>query len=565
MAGYQPVALVTNQNFYIDQTNTQGLIGPTGTFSKGYTISKGNLPCSGSMVRILNCHGVTVIETPSFPSPPNNEAYAVAGTYEDVNGEAGIFFSCLTNNGTPITPAYYEFPNAGPYTDISKPLLALAPNFGTPGYTYFYICGSYRDAAGMEYMYVLVVDEAGIVVANNEFSFAASTDIIQPKAIIGSLQTLGNLTIVGKAFDASTLGSRGFLIDMTPGSSGSPAIFNLYGQIPTSTTDEEFTSITPVNGVTDYIVGGLCDTLANGATDWFCRIDQFGVVVWSSIFSPSNMDNVGGVVGVTLGSGANGTTEIYGIAHSLTEGMVTMKLDAAGNAFIGSGTSNFNTFFNTIPNAIPAQRSMPVAIGFQYNGTGPSDGLHIFGRDKATLPSSHYLTLSYLNGQNACLPTRNPGGITTSFVPDIKVNPITNNVIVYQRCLNFLLSPTTLNPNILTQCMSNSVGGGSNNRSSAITGISENTLNNSALTVFPNPSSGKIIIHYTTQTETKTEFVLLNNLGQLIKKILVTQNSSGENSLELDLNTMGIESGIYFLSAKIDAGTSTQKIVYSKN
>jgi hypothetical protein len=103
---------------------------------------------------------------------------------------------------------------------------------------------------------------------------------------------------------------------------------------------------------------------------------------------------------------------------------------------------------------------------------------------------------------------------------------------------------------------------GSNAKPAQVTGLSEKPIN-SDFGIWPNPTDGKVTISYRSQNSEKTHFVVYNSLGQVVKTIDTSENTSGENTYILDLKDQ--DAGIYFLSTKIKGVYHSQKLIYTKN
>ncbi len=91
--------------------------------------------------------------------------------------------------------------------------------------------------------------------------------------------------------------------------------------------------------------------------------------------------------------------------------------------------------------------------------------------------------------------------------------------------------------------------------------ISNNTIDNTEVMIFPNPSNGAFAIYLNELSENSATLSVYNLVGELIyqdKKDIV----NGELSTEIDLKTS--TSGIYFININSGAKTITKKIVVDK-
>ncbi len=84
----------------------------------------------------------------------------------------------------------------------------------------------------------------------------------------------------------------------------------------------------------------------------------------------------------------------------------------------------------------------------------------------------------------------------------------------------------------------------------------QNNLNE--ITLYPNPTTGKLTLSFTTQKSTNATWTLYNELGKKIKidkqKLIV-----GNNQINLDLKKL--KKGVYFVSLEIDGRLVTKQIV----
>lgn len=558
MGGFRATSTSTDDNFYIDKTDAGGLFTTGTSFSRRYALRQLNATGSactpGSLTFVGNCAGITTIETfiAGGGGGTGAAAYAVAGAYD-----RGVFFSTLSSTGVPLGPVLYYFPVTT--TRVTKALIAEAPGLSPPsGSMYYYICGSYEDNAGTTSTYVLVVDQNGSLIFQDVFDGGAVSTLFEARAILPSPYNAGNLAVVGVVNDGINMATnKGFFMEVTPGTGLPPAIIFGYGQNATVGTDE-FNSIAEAVGL-GYTIGGYSDVLGAGSgNDWFIQIAVTGSVIWNSIFTPGSPDNINGVMGVTECVNTSGTKVYYGVAHSPTKGIVAMKLDASGNAFQGTGLTDFNTFEYTLTNLI----SGPTAITSNMSGSADL-GIHIYGTGSAYSPSINYFVEAYLNGEEACSPSRDDLGTTAagpaiiySFIAPNNTSPFGNP------CSNFLMLDNVVSPALInTICSSGGMGSGSNARPAQVTGLGENSDREVSLELFPNPNNGKTALHYWSQGASESQFRLYNSLGQVVN--LFTAEGLGEHRIDIDLTSL--EAGIYFLKGEVEGTPVSQKLVYTKD
>ena len=85
-------------------------------------------------------------------------------------------------------------------------------------------------------------------------------------------------------------------------------------------------------------------------------------------------------------------------------------------------------------------------------------------------------------------------------------------------------------------------------------GISNLSLNESQINIYPNPSSGDVKV----SSANAIELNLTNELGQLVK--LLSLNES--NNFEINLS--GLSAGIYFVTGANEESKVNQKIIITK-
>ena len=90
---------------------------------------------------------------------------------------------------------------------------------------------------------------------------------------------------------------------------------------------------------------------------------------------------------------------------------------------------------------------------------------------------------------------------------------------------------------------------------STCTGLWNNELDNSNITIYPNPTNGEFKIK---SNNTELNLLLLNNLGQLIKELTI--NSS--NNYQLSINDLS--AGIYLITGSCNNQILKQKIIITK-
>jgi len=88
--------------------------------------------------------------------------------------------------------------------------------------------------------------------------------------------------------------------------------------------------------------------------------------------------------------------------------------------------------------------------------------------------------------------------------------------------------------------------------------IDENQNQLVKINIYPNPTTDKVNLDFTTQKSTTATWVLYNELGKKVKtgsKKLIAGNN------QISINMQNIKSGIYFISLEMDEETITKQII----
>ena len=85
----------------------------------------------------------------------------------------------------------------------------------------------------------------------------------------------------------------------------------------------------------------------------------------------------------------------------------------------------------------------------------------------------------------------------------------------------------------------------------------ENLMNNNQIKIYPNPTTGKILVQNLINAKTKN-IVVRNILGEIV----YTKLSDGNRTVSIDLSTL--ENGIYFIEISTNKGMRIEKVILSK-
>lgn len=551
MAGYLPTTATGSSNFIIDKVYWDGNFVGASSFSREFLLFNSGPNCSGSTSQALNCYGASVIES----NGGGTISYVAAAAFD-----AGVVFAALSTPGTIVASSFHTFPN-GAIPD-SKPLITPAASGG------YYICGSYRLNT-INYIYVIRVAVGGTSIWSTVYDFGAANSIFTPRGIVeDNYPGTDELAIVGIVGTSTT---DGFFMTIDE-STGSVTILKAFASgLP---VNETLNSIALSNaGSLGYIVGGSTDVNTTNGRAWMMNLDISANINWSTRIRPSTNASAGVVVGVQERFNTYGTYEYYGLTVSsgATGGMMVLKLDQAGSPFSQPGNIYSEFVYNQGGTGSVA---VPVSISLLNGGsTNMNSGIHVFGNNNAGSPSRFFLTQACFNGAtgNCSTPSQQILTTITSFFqgPQATYPFNVNNNAGPNPCFNYILSSNTIGYSVNQPCSATILPTlpymGDNSRTMAPTGISEATNNSASLSVYPNPVSGVAQVSYVNEEGGDIRIQLTNVLGQQIKMLDSGYKPAGSNTLDLDMTSLNLETGVYILSITMNGKTSQQKIVFNKN
>jgi hypothetical protein len=539
MSGFTPAAAGSQPDFVIDKVDGDGLF-TAGTFAQQYEIWD-NTSCN-PQARVYDCSGVSVIET---NNQGNGEAYALAGAYNK-----GVFFATLDNTGNVITVKRWIFPNG--ITVAHKPMIVESPS--TPGR--YYICG---DQAARTY--VIKVNALGTTAFENIYDNIWS----EARAIIESPYNPNEVVVVGRCDPGAGLATEAFFLKLDA-NNGNVLNFNCYSD--GGNGDEWFTSIQPAAstnaGSNGYIIGGrvVSSILLNYTyIPWMIKLDPAGNVLWSTLIEPAGgfeleINDVFERYNPWAAAQGLNPYEYYGVAGCTANGadnMTIWKLDDNGlnsllpNEFIYPLGAGGNIWY--------AQSSTQLeVIG---DGSNAGDGFQAWSTDYAG--NNHIFTRAYFNGVIGCNEILSRWRWHQG--PKMTINPNTNIINFPPDCANntFNLITPGVNAAIGAYCWAQTVGGGSNNRATAIT---ENKLNSEGQGVYPSPTNGKALVSFNAADNSTVIIEVRNSLGQVIKTTTAVKSNAGSYQEEIDFESLNAAPGVYFVNVTVDRAATSHKIIY---
>lgn len=91
-------------------------------------------------------------------------------------------------------------------------------------------------------------------------------------------------------------------------------------------------------------------------------------------------------------------------------------------------------------------------------------------------------------------------------------------------------------------------------------GIYENTLNESNVTLFPNPFNSSFHVNFYLSTNDNFKIYITDILGNIVKNIEQNGFHEGSNTIEIDLSNNELKNGMYFLNIISNRGSIVKKL-----
>jgi PKD repeat protein len=95
-------------------------------------------------------------------------------------------------------------------------------------------------------------------------------------------------------------------------------------------------------------------------------------------------------------------------------------------------------------------------------------------------------------------------------------------------------------------------------------GIDENVVDESSISIFPNPTSQTSTISYHLNKKADVKVQLVDILGKQVMNVSNTSQPEGDYSLNISKEELGLNSGIYFVRLIVDGNTITKKLIISE-
>lgn len=558
MASFKANSSSSSYNFALDRTSLGGSYSnPLMDFKKVYQIhADPTEECDVAARPIDNCAGVSIIETVLPPSPGSSQGYyAMAGAFDK-----GCFFTLVDAFGNCFNSCSYRFPGRDGYANVTKPLIIECSSVSG----HYIICGSFNRT-----MYTIRVNAQGQIIWSRLYDIEGEPrDMIE--AAFGP-NKWNEFIVVGKSYlDYSNNLTDAFVmqLDQNTGAVYMARRLNLWSFPLQNWGNQHFNDVTVIHKESPaantnqfgYVLAGYTDqynvnTIGRGL---YLRVDSNLNFSGIEIFGPANNANGGEVVDIVGRQTVGSTQWLY---YSLVKNGTGMSVIRTNNVMGGFSSISLVNIFKEFDYLIPGQVTQPVKIGMYNLTNSPFSGLQLFGDLNTTNGHSQHLVKSYFNGLEGCYsststPVSNTPGSS---------HPV-DNITAYgglTSCPIFYISDSE-DGSYLDLCGPlDSVANGSNLRNAILSGTQLSS--NRSLNLSPNPSQGPLNLEYTLSEAGTLEVSLFNLLGKEVTRFTESKTEGGTYTSQIDLNQLGLSSGVYILNYRGPSEQGSRRIVYEKN
>lgn len=539
--------------FSIRQTNSLTTTGTAGTF---YNVCEVGDSINAKPARKFNfSHGTKVVEA------------TTAGTHN--------FFlaSCVSRTATP--PAFQGFNLVWTALDAAgQPIPSTTffnaksiffmgginpgPPCVTPGYApgEYFICGGYtRMGAGGSSLYVIKTNTLGVVLWRKQFDLNSLT--LAPTAILqangAEVVLTGNIETAPQSYPFTNKPAYGAFFMKISSSTGSMISNSVY-------EDYRFESLAP--SPNNFLIGGCkIHSTAPYYQPLMLEIDPTNNILWSTVFFSNPIGT--SITSVFRRRSINSNLEYFG-CFANTDTRDVVRLDANGVLYSGG----FNWFvYPTQTNSVHSQCYMT----FKTNGT-LGDGFQLHGSTNYSVPAPsiyNQLVMAYFNGQHS-------GGNAVNCIEGLfNANQTFVSMTASQLSLFEQNGPTTtkncgikpITASVLryAECFHNNVPGGNNLRASVQTAIGDDELNQAEFGVFPNPANNYTFVKYNALAGEPVTISILDITGKQLKTLSFKADEDGTQETELNLSSLNLEPGVYFVRTTVGDAHYEAKLFYTKN
>jgi hypothetical protein len=529
LCGYKANSTAGTYNFCLDKTDPSGAFtSGSNSFSKAYQLFNTTNCGAGNANQILNCSGISVIET-SVPGTPRGW-YALSGAFDE-----GSFFALLDSSGNVIHTKAYLFPYTNPYSSAKTYITesSLSP------YNYF-LCGTHDTM-----VYAMKVNPSGTMIWSAYHHIGTSYFMAQS---IMECPFTGDIIIIGSTNTPPVYGTAtdGFLLRLSS-ATGSVVSYKTYS-LPGGAC-QQFSSIKPAysgNGSQGYVLGGYTDSYP--ALPWMLKIGINGNVIWSTVIEPSGDPGAPAVTDV-IERPVGSTYEYYGAVRSNAAGMTVVKLDDNGTPV----ATNNEFIFNAASTLIGASSNL------DFENTGSHIALTAYGTADGINGGDLYMVRSYFNGKTGCNETNT---LVSNYYagPNTVITPWISSTGSLSACNMFQLAVATVTPGPTVICSSTVVAGGSNSGVTLTNEINENNF----IYVYPNPARDKLFLSYSLKSSSTVRISIYNQQGGCCQTVKDGYLEKGDHHEEINLDDLNYTPGIYLLRLTDGDKSYTCKISFIK-
>jgi PKD repeat protein len=95
-------------------------------------------------------------------------------------------------------------------------------------------------------------------------------------------------------------------------------------------------------------------------------------------------------------------------------------------------------------------------------------------------------------------------------------------------------------------------------------GINENSLDNSNVSIYPNPTNQASTVYYHLNNKANVKISIVDMLGKTISETNNDAQAAGDHSFLVSKQDLNLKNGIYFIRFSVDNNTITQKLVFTE-
>ena len=95
-------------------------------------------------------------------------------------------------------------------------------------------------------------------------------------------------------------------------------------------------------------------------------------------------------------------------------------------------------------------------------------------------------------------------------------------------------------------------------------GVDNKTIDETAVSVFPNPSNGSSTLSYHLNAKADTKVELIDVLGKNAMEVNTLGQTEGDHTLQISKEELHLHNGIYFIRISVDGNSITKKLVITE-